>query len=143
MRTDLAIKSSAGNPQHLLECLAVELCADRSRNVEMRLGHLFNTQGLNGILRCRASGGDVAGNRRDGQHQHRRPTNRQRIRGRHAEQEALKDPRAAQHGDQSDGHPDRRYHETTADHQTKNVGPGGAQGHAHADLATVLRHDCG
>ncbi len=27
MRTDLAIKSSAGNPQHLLECLAVELCA--------------------------------------------------------------------------------------------------------------------
>ena len=27
MRTDLAIKSSAGTPQHLLECLAVELCA--------------------------------------------------------------------------------------------------------------------
>lgn len=27
MRTDLAIKSSAGMPQHLLECLAVELCA--------------------------------------------------------------------------------------------------------------------
>lgn len=27
MRTDLAIKSSAGIPQHLLECLAVELCA--------------------------------------------------------------------------------------------------------------------
>jgi DNA polymerase III delta subunit len=27
MRTDVAIKSSAGTPQHLLECLAVELCA--------------------------------------------------------------------------------------------------------------------
>ena len=27
LRTDLAIKSSAGIPQHLLECLAVELCA--------------------------------------------------------------------------------------------------------------------
>jgi DNA polymerase III delta subunit len=27
MRTDIAIKSSAGIPQHLLECLAVELCA--------------------------------------------------------------------------------------------------------------------
>ena len=27
MRTDLAIKSSSGIPQHLLECLAVELCA--------------------------------------------------------------------------------------------------------------------
>lgn len=27
MRADLAIKSSAGTPQHLLECLAVELCA--------------------------------------------------------------------------------------------------------------------
>jgi DNA polymerase III delta subunit len=27
LRTDLAIKSSAGVPQHLLECLAVELCA--------------------------------------------------------------------------------------------------------------------
>jgi DNA polymerase III delta subunit len=27
LRTDLAIKSSAGTPQHLLECLAVELCA--------------------------------------------------------------------------------------------------------------------
>ena len=26
MRTDVAIKSSAGTPQHLLECLAVELC---------------------------------------------------------------------------------------------------------------------
>ena len=26
-RTDVAIKSSAGTPQHLLECLAVELCA--------------------------------------------------------------------------------------------------------------------
>ena len=30
LRTDLAIKSSAGTPQHLLECLAVELCAGRS-----------------------------------------------------------------------------------------------------------------
>lgn len=27
MRADVAIKSSAGTPQHLLECLAVELCA--------------------------------------------------------------------------------------------------------------------
>jgi DNA polymerase-3 subunit delta len=27
LRTDVAIKSSAGTPQHLLECLAVELCA--------------------------------------------------------------------------------------------------------------------
>jgi DNA polymerase-3 subunit delta len=27
IRTDVAIKSSAGTPQHLLECLAVELCA--------------------------------------------------------------------------------------------------------------------
>ena len=27
LRADLAIKSSAGTPQHLLECLAVELCA--------------------------------------------------------------------------------------------------------------------
>jgi DNA polymerase III delta subunit len=27
MRADIAIKSSAGTPQHLLECLAVELCA--------------------------------------------------------------------------------------------------------------------
>ena len=26
-RTDLAIKSSAGTPQYLLECLVVELCA--------------------------------------------------------------------------------------------------------------------
>jgi DNA polymerase III delta subunit len=26
MRTDVALKSSAGIPQHLLECLAVELC---------------------------------------------------------------------------------------------------------------------
>jgi DNA polymerase III delta subunit len=26
-RTDVAIKSSAGTPQHLLECLVVELCA--------------------------------------------------------------------------------------------------------------------
>ena len=26
-RTDIAIKSSAGTPQHLLECLVVELCA--------------------------------------------------------------------------------------------------------------------
>jgi DNA polymerase-3 subunit delta len=30
MRTDVAIKSSAGTPQYLLECLAVELCAMRS-----------------------------------------------------------------------------------------------------------------
>lgn len=29
-RTDLAIKSSAGTPQHLLECLVVELCARES-----------------------------------------------------------------------------------------------------------------
>ena len=27
LRTDLAIKSSAGTPQYLLECLVVELCA--------------------------------------------------------------------------------------------------------------------
>ena len=27
LRTDQAIKSSAGTPQHLLECLVVELCA--------------------------------------------------------------------------------------------------------------------
>ena len=27
LRTDVAIKSSAGTPQHLLECLAIELCA--------------------------------------------------------------------------------------------------------------------
>ena len=26
-RTDVAIKSSSGTPQHLLECLVVELCA--------------------------------------------------------------------------------------------------------------------
>ena len=26
-RTDIAIKSSSGTPQHLLECLVVELCA--------------------------------------------------------------------------------------------------------------------
>ena len=26
-RTDVAIKSSAGTPQYLLECLVVELCA--------------------------------------------------------------------------------------------------------------------
>ena len=29
LRTDVAIKSSAGTPQHLLECLAVELCSSR------------------------------------------------------------------------------------------------------------------
>jgi DNA polymerase III delta subunit len=33
LRTDVAIKSSAGAPQHLLECLAVELCARESKGL--------------------------------------------------------------------------------------------------------------
>ena len=42
LRTDLAIKSSAGIPQHLLECLAVELCAQIGDvGVEISTGSLF------------------------------------------------------------------------------------------------------
>ena len=70
-----------------------------------------HSQRLHRILAGRAPRRDVAGDRGNHQHQHRRAADRDRIGRRHAEQESAQQSGAAEHADQSDADADRRYDE--------------------------------